>query len=106
MPSARIVSLRRNYRSNAAGARLRQCRYQRTRASSTRKTCIPLRQGSDKPAYVRVEDTDDEVDYIVGQILEARESHTPLRRQAVLFRSAHHSDRLELELTRRNIPLR
>ena len=28
----------------------------------------------------------------------------PLKTQAVLFRAAHHSDSLELELTRRNIP--
>ena len=38
------------------------------------------------------------------RVLEARESGVPLKRQAVLFRSSHHSDVLELELTRRNIP--
>ena len=37
-------------------------------------------------------------------MLDARESGVLLRRQAVLFRSSHHSDTLELELTRRNIP--
>ena len=37
-------------------------------------------------------------------MLETRESGVPLKRQAVLFRSSHHSDVLELELTRRNIP--
>ena len=103
VPSARIVSLRRNYRSTQP---VLDCANAVINDSSQQyqKDLYSLRQGSDKPAYVRVEDTDDEVDYIVGQILEARESHTPLRRQAVLFRSAHHSDRLELELTRRNIP--
>ena len=35
---------------------------------------------------------------------QTRESGVPLKRQAVLFRSSHHSDTLELELTRRNIP--
>ena len=39
-------------------------------------------------------------------MLEARESGVPLKRQAVLFRSSHHSDVLELELARRNIPVR
>jgi DNA helicase-2/ATP-dependent DNA helicase PcrA len=37
-------------------------------------------------------------------VLEARERGVPLMRQAVLFRSSHHSDLLELELVRRNIP--
>src|SRR5204863_9294881 len=38
------------------------------------------------------------------RVLEHREGGTPLRRQAVLFRAAHHSDLLEVELARRNIP--
>ena len=42
--------------------------------------------------------------YVVEQILAAREQGTLLRRQAVLMRSSHHSDVLELELIRRNIP--
>src|ERR1041384_3936018 len=42
--------------------------------------------------------------YVVKQVLEARERGVLLRRQAVLFRSSHHSDVLELELVRRNIP--
>jgi len=37
-------------------------------------------------------------------ILEARERGVALRDQAVLFRNGHHSDALELELTRRDIP--
>ena len=41
---------------------------------------------------------------MVTRVLEARERGVLLRRQAVLFRSSHHSDVLELELVRRNIP--
>ena len=36
--------------------------------------------------------------YVVERVLEARERGVDLRRQAVLFRTAHHSDVLELEL--------
>ena len=42
--------------------------------------------------------------YVVTRVLEAREQGVDLMRQAVLFRSSHHSDVLELELVRRNIP--
>jgi DNA helicase II / ATP-dependent DNA helicase PcrA len=41
---------------------------------------------------------------VVRAVLAARETGELLRRQAVLFRASHHSDRLELELVRRNIP--
>ena len=41
---------------------------------------------------------------MVERILERREQGTPLKSQAVLFRSSSHSVRLEIELTRRNIP--
>jgi DNA helicase II / ATP-dependent DNA helicase PcrA len=37
-------------------------------------------------------------------VLDHREAGIALRRQAVLFRTAHHSDLLEIELGRRNLP--
>jgi ATP-dependent DNA helicase UvrD/PcrA len=57
-----------------------------------------------KPRYVTVSDDQAQAQYVVKQVLEARERGLLLRRQAVLFRSSHHSDGLELELVRRNIP--
>jgi len=53
---------------------------------------------------VTVADDEEQARYVVGEVLEARERGVLLRRQAVLFRSSHHSDLLELELMRRNIP--
>ena len=41
---------------------------------------------------------------MVTRVLENREAGLPLKSQAVLFRASHHSDTLEFELTRRNIP--
>ena len=57
-----------------------------------------------KPRYVTVADDQAQASYVVGRVLEARERGIELKRQAVLFRSSHHSDVLELELVRRNIP--
>ena len=51
-----------------------------------------------------VADELEQVDYVVRAVLERREAGVPLRQQAVLFRAAHHSDALEVELGRRNIP--
>ena len=62
-------------------------------------------QGSGaRPRYVSVADDAGQANYVVHQVLAQRETGVPLRRQAVLFRSSHHSDVLELELVRRNIP--
>ena len=41
---------------------------------------------------------------MVERVLEAREAGVPLKAQAVLFRAAHHSAELEIELARHNIP--
>ncbi len=42
--------------------------------------------------------------WVADQILDSRERGIDLRDQAVLFRAGHHSNGLELELTRRDIP--
>jgi DNA helicase-2/ATP-dependent DNA helicase PcrA len=49
-------------------------------------------------------DDRDQADAVCRAVLAARERGTPLKEQAVLFRAAHHSDVLEVELLRRNIP--
>jgi DNA helicase-2/ATP-dependent DNA helicase PcrA len=41
---------------------------------------------------------------VIDTVLRHREEGVPLKRQAVLFRSAHHCDLLEVELVRRNVP--
>jgi DNA helicase-2/ATP-dependent DNA helicase PcrA len=43
---------------------------------------------------------------VVTRVLEHYEQGIPFRRQAVLFRAGSHSNSLELELARRNIPFR
>jgi DNA helicase-2/ATP-dependent DNA helicase PcrA len=52
-----------------------------------------------------VRDEADQARYIVDWILESREEGALLKQQAVLFRTSSHSWPLEVDLTRRNIPL-
>jgi len=61
-------------------------------------------EGGGRPVYTTVEDAEAEAGFVVASVLARREEGLRLRDQAVLFRSSHHADRLELELTRRNIP--
>jgi DNA helicase-2/ATP-dependent DNA helicase PcrA len=102
-PPARRVALETNYRSvqpvlDAAGALIAEGRRQYP------KSLRAVREGGETPALVTVADDREQVDWVVAQVLARREAGVPMRKQAVLFRSSHHSDLLEVELTRRNIP--
>ncbi len=103
VPAARVVTLEQNYRSvqpilDAANTLISESERQ------YRKDLYSDKRSAQKPHYVTVQDADGETDYIVERVLAQREAGIALRDQAVLFRNAHHSDRLEIELTRRNIP--
>jgi DNA helicase-2/ATP-dependent DNA helicase PcrA len=51
-----------------------------------------------------LDDAQAQAEYITGKILQTREIGGSLKRHAILFRSSHHSDVLEIELTKKNIP--
>lgn len=102
-PAARIVSLEENYRSSQPLLDTANCLIAESKRQY-RKKLFSARKGGSKPHYVTVEDGDAEVEYVINTVLENREEGMQLKEQAVLFRGAHHSDRLELELVRRNIP--
>lgn len=102
-PPADVVTLDRNYRSTtpilaAANAVIDQA------AERFTKNLWSDRVSGAKPNLVTVKDEADQVRYIATTVLEAREAGTPLKQQAVLFRTSSHSGPLEIELTRRNIP--
>lgn len=103
LPAARIVTLEQNYRSTQPILDSANCLIAESERQY-RKNLFSERKGGSKPAYVTVEDGDAEAEFVVNAVLGNREQGMQLRQQAVLFRSAHHSDRLELELVRRNIP--
>ena len=103
MPPARIVSLEENYRSTQPILDSANCLIAESERQY-KKNLFSRKQGGGKPAYITVEDGDAEAEYVVEAILANREEGLQLKDQAVLFRGSHHSDRLELELVRRNIP--
>ncbi len=102
-PKADMVVLAQNYRStqpilDCANALMSEGPRQH------RKTLLGMRQASQKPFYVTLDDAAGQAEYIVNKILATREIGGSLKRHAILFRSSHHSDVLEVELTKRNIP--
>src|SRR5207248_3940925 len=102
-PRAAVISLEHNYRStqpilDAANAVIAQTR----EGFSTTLTSSKL--SAELPHLVTVEDEMAQAVYVADQVLEHREAGIDLRHQAVLFRTSHHSGRLEIELAGRNIP--
>ncbi|MGE0874351.1 MAG: ATP-dependent helicase [Burkholderiales bacterium] len=100
---ADVVTLEENYRAtqpllDAANALMREATRQYQKELRSRR-----REG-ERPRYVSVADDAAQAQYVVTRVLETREQGVALRRQAVLFRSSHQADALELELVRRNIP--
>jgi DNA helicase-2/ATP-dependent DNA helicase PcrA len=102
-PRAEMVVLAQNYRSaqpvlDSANALMSDGPRQH------RKTLLGMRQSGQKPLYVALDDAQAQAEYITGKILQTREIGGSLKRHAILFRSSHHSDVLEVELTKKNIP--
>jgi len=102
-PPARIVTLEQNYRSTqpilaASNAVIALA------AERFTKNLWSAREASARPWLTAVRDEADQARYVVARVLENREAGLPLKAQAILFRTSHHSDTLEFELTRRNIP--
>jgi DNA helicase-2/ATP-dependent DNA helicase PcrA len=100
---AAIVKLERNYRSTppilAASNAVIALSPQRHE-----KTLRASRPGASRPILRACLDEAEQSDAVCRAVLEHRETGVELKAQAVLFRAAHHSDHLEVELARRNIP--
>lgn len=102
-PPATRVTLELNYRSvqpvlDLAAALMDEA------AQGYRKHLKATRPHGLRPLLVTVADEQAQVDWVADQVLERREAGIALADQAVLYRSAHHADLLELGLTQRGIP--
>ena len=102
-PPASVLPLTRNFRStqpilDAANAVIAEA------PERFAKELVSHRASARRPRLVSVEDGTAQATYVADRVLEAREGGLLLRRQAVLFRTAHHGDLLQVELARRDVP--
>jgi DNA helicase-2/ATP-dependent DNA helicase PcrA len=102
-PNATVITLERNYRSsqpildtaNEVAAQAERSYPKRLRAET---------ELGSRPQLIFCRDEGAQGTDVCERVLAARERGMDLRRQAVLMRTSHDSDLLELELTRRQIP--
>jgi DNA helicase-2/ATP-dependent DNA helicase PcrA len=102
-PDARVVTLEQNYRSSQPILDLAN-EVAAEAARAYPKWLRTERDGGSRPQLVFCLDQSAQAHEVCQRVLEGYEQGTQLREQAVLMRAGHHSDLLELELTRRKIP--
>jgi len=101
--SAQVIPLEKNYRSTMPILLVSNAVIGQAKSRYT-KNLYSDKPSDEKPFLTTAEDESFQAGYIAGKILEYREAGIALRKQAVLFRSSHHSAPLEIECSKRNIP--
>ena len=102
-PDATTIRLQQNYRSRQAILDVANA----ARPGQSPALClVSSRDRGAKPTLVKCHDAPAEARLVVDSILDHLERGTPLFEQAVLVRTGHHSDLVELELSARKVPFR
>jgi len=102
-PGAKIIKLEQNYRSTQPILALTNAIMDQAVEKFT-KCLFTKRQGGQKPQVIDVKTDPEQALFISGRIRELLNQGLSLKDMAVLFRAAHHSFELEMELARQNIP--
>jgi DNA helicase-2/ATP-dependent DNA helicase PcrA len=102
-PDAHTLTLEQNYRSTRGMLSIANAVSAQDRLGFP-KELWSAREGGQPPELLFARDEGEQAGEVCERVLVAREEGMDLRAQAVLFRTGHDSDLLELELTRRGIP--
>jgi len=102
-PGAQVITLEQNYRSIRPILNLTNAIIQNAKEKYSKNLFSEL-EGIQKPIYLDMEDESEQSKFIVHQVLSLREEGIPLNKIAVLFRASWHTNDLEIELQKANIP--
>jgi DNA helicase-2/ATP-dependent DNA helicase PcrA len=102
-PGTETIRLDQNYRSTMPILQLANA-VMAPAARAYPKQLWSARHAGARPTLFTCMDETQQAEIVCKTVLAQRERGVVLREQAVLFRSGHHSDVLEVELARRNIP--
>ncbi len=102
-PDTKTFKLLTNYRSTPEILEVANASLQHN-VDQFQKDLVAVCANGDKPKLVPCASATQEAQYVAEQILALRHEGTALANMAVLFRSSAHSQALEFELMRRDIP--
>lgn len=102
-PNAQVFRLETNYRStpNILGVANEVIANNHNQYEKELKSIV---DAATKPEVHAFTDQQEEAEFVANEILTLRDEGVPLEQIAVLFRAAFHSQALEVELTKRDIP--
>lgn len=101
-PGATVITLEQNYRSVEPILTTTNLLISQSRERYTKDLWSARKEGG-RPVIVTCRDEAAQDKFVVDRVLEHYEQGIPLHKQAVLFRTGHLSDSLEIELGKRNI---
>jgi len=102
-PGATVITLEQNYRSTMPILEVTNAVISQAQERFT-KNLWSKRHSGQRPLLVTCFDESYQDNFVADTIMKHHQEGIPLHRQAVLFRAGYHSDSLEVELARRNIP--
>ena len=102
-PAATVLTLEQNYRSTPAILAASNAVIALA-AERHAKQLWSAKPAGARPKLVALQGEAEQATWVADEVLRLREEGLPLKSQAVLFRTSHHSAAVELELTRRQIP--
>jgi DNA helicase II / ATP-dependent DNA helicase PcrA len=104
-PSAQVIKLEENYRSNQPILDVANSLMEDVK-ESFKKRLFSRIEGGQAPVVVSARDENEQSRFVAQRVDELREEGVPLSEIAVLFRSSSHSFDLEIELGKQGIPFR
>ena len=102
-PDCKFVRMEQNYRSNQGILSFTNSVINNAKIGYKKKL-VSTKISPGKPIVKKFYNQEDEAEYIVSKILEIREREIPLNQIAVLYRASYHSNFIQAELLKRNIP--
>ncbi len=102
-PDCGFVKIEKNYRSNQDILNFTNAVIDNARLGYKKKL-FSTKAGLGKPMVKKFDSPEEEAEYIVSKILKIKEGGISLNQIAVLYRASFHSNFIQAELLKRNIP--
>ena len=103
-PDAEVFKIEQNYRSSPQVLALANAAISANKKQFKKALTATREEGKLRPALVKLNDPQEQANFVAQRILELRDEGVELDEIAVLYRAHFHAMEIQLELTNRDIP--